>query len=205
MIDSDAWFEREFATSRVMAILRGFGPEKSLELATRAWDAGVTSVELPIQTQADVDALRLVAAAGAERGMSVGAGTILRVEQVAVAAEAGAVYTVSPGLDDQVVRESLLQGLPTLPGVATASEVHRALGLGIGWLKAFPARELGPNWIRSMHGPFPAAVFVVTGGIDLDNARDFLAAGARVVSLGSALGDPTQVDGLKQLVADAAA
>jgi 2-dehydro-3-deoxyphosphogluconate aldolase/(4S)-4-hydroxy-2-oxoglutarate aldolase len=196
---SDEWFEREFAGTQVMVIMRGLGAGKSLELAARAWEAGVTAVELPIQRPADIEALTAVAAAARERGLNVGAGTVIEVEQVEVAKRAGAAYTVSPGTDEEIIRASLAAGLPTLPGVGSASEVQRCLKLGLTWLKAFPASALGPGWIKAMLGPFPGVRFVVTGGVSVGNAADFLAAGARVASLGSALADPDQVDQLAKL------
>ena len=200
MSSSDEWFDREFATTQAMVIMRGMGAERSLALAERAWAAGVTAVELPIQRPADVEALEAVAAAARERGLNVGAGTVIGVEQVAIAKRAGAVYTVSPGTDEEVIRASLDAGLPILPGVATATEVQRCVQLGLTWLKAFPASALGPGWIKAMLGPFPEAKFVATGGVSVGNAGDFLAAGARVVSLGSALADPDQVEKLSKLV-----
>jgi Entner-Doudoroff aldolase len=196
---ADEWFDREFAATQVMVIMRGLGIEKSLELAHRAWEAGVTAVELPIQRPADVEALAAVAAAARARGLNVGAGTVIEVEQIEVAKLAGATYTVSPGTDEEIIRASLAAGLPTLPGVGSATEVQRCLKLGLTWLKAFPASVLGPGWIKAMLGPFPAAKFVVTGGVSTGNAADFLAAGARVASLGSALGDPEQVEQLAKL------
>jgi Entner-Doudoroff aldolase len=184
---SDDWFDVAFAQTRAMIILRGLGAERSLEIATSAWDAGFTLLELPIQTPDDVAALAAVSAAGRERGVPVGAGTVIDVAQIEVARQNGAAFAVSPGTDDAVVRASLDAQLPILPGVATASEVQHATGLGLGWFKAFPAASLGPGWIHAMHGPFPAARFVVTGGVDLTNASAFLEAGARVVAFGSAV------------------
>jgi 2-dehydro-3-deoxyphosphogluconate aldolase/(4S)-4-hydroxy-2-oxoglutarate aldolase len=198
---SDDWFEQEFATTRVMVIMRGLGAEESLALAGRAWAAGVRAVEIPIQRPEDVTALNVVAAAATGRGLAVGAGTVVRVDQVDLARRAGAAYTVSPGVDEDVIRASLDAGLPTLPGVATASDIQRCAKLGLGWLKAFPAASLGPGWIKAMHGPFPDARFVATGGVTVATAPGFLAAGARVVSLGSALADPAAVTELSRLAA----
>ena len=196
---SNDWFDREFAASPVMIIMRGLGIERSLELSALAWDIGVATVELPIQTPEDLEALKAVVALGAGRGRTVGAGTVLNATHVAQAAEAGATYTVSPGLDVDVIRESLDAGLPTLPGVATASEVQAGMRLGLTWFKAFPAAALGPGWISAMHGPFPGAKFVATGGVNVTTAPSFLTAGARVVSLGSALNDES-LPALKALV-----
>ena len=195
-------FEELFSASPLMAILRGMGPERSLAVSTTAWDLGIDVVELPIQTPDDIDALRLVAAAGRDRGKIVGAGTVITEEHVAQAASAGAAFTVSPGLDLGVVRASHEAGMLSIPGVATASEVQLAMTSGLTWLKAFPASLLGPQWLTAMHGPFPDARFVTTGGMNAANAGDYLRAGARVVAVGSALEDPTQLPLLAELLGD---
>lgn len=86
------------------------------------------------------------------------------------------------------MRASLEAGLPTLPGVATASEIQRGLDLGLSWFKAFPASALGTGWFSAMRGPFPQVRFVATGGVNIAMARAFLDAGVRVVSFGSSIG-----------------
>ena len=165
-----------------------------------AWELGLDSVEVTIQSDADVDALREVARLGRERGAVVGAGTIVSPDQVQVAIDAGAGYLVSPGLDADVVRAAQAAGIPILAGVATPSEVQRAVALGLTWLKAFPAQWLGTDWFRHIRGPFPQVQFIATGGMDASNAADFLAAGVRVVAVGSALEDETQLEKLAALL-----
>ncbi|GAA2203495.1 bifunctional 4-hydroxy-2-oxoglutarate aldolase/2-dehydro-3-deoxy-phosphogluconate aldolase [Sinomonas flava] len=199
MVDNSQ-FNQIFGAAPLMAILRGMGAERSLAVSTTAWNLGIDVVELPIQTPDDVEALRVVAAAGRERGKIVGAGTVVSVEHVQQAADAGAAFTVSPGFDLEVVRASSDAGLPALPGVSTPSEVQLALKEGLTWLKAFPASVLGTEWIKAMKGPFPQANFVTTGGMSASNAGDFLRAGARVVAVGSALEDPSQLPALAALL-----
>jgi Entner-Doudoroff aldolase len=191
---SDEWFEHEFAASRVLLILRGLGLERSLALARSAWDAGITSVEVPLQSPADIECLRAMSTEARGRGYSVGAGTVVDPAQIALAADAGAAYTVSPGTDDDVIAASLHAGLPTLPGAATPSDIQRCRRLGLAWVKAFPAAQLTPGWIAAVRAPFPELQVVATGGVSATNARDFLAAGARVVSFGSALGETGQLE-----------
>lgn len=198
--DTVAFFDRAFADAPLMAILRGMGRDRSLELATTAWDLGIRSVEVPLQTPADEDALRAVASAATERGLSVCAGTVVDPAQVPVAVAAGARYLVSPGLDPAVVTAAREHGIPILPGVATPSEVQRARALGLRWLKAFPATWLTPAWFRVIRGPFPDVRFVATGGLDADNAAVFLDAGVRVAAVGSALEDAAQLPRLAHLL-----
>jgi len=183
-----------FSGQALMAILRGLGPERSVALATRAWSLGIDCVEVPIQSAADVDSLRAVVEAGKASRKPVGAGTVVSLDHVRRARAAGAAFTVSPGYDVDVARASRDAGMAPLPGVATASEVQAAMKDGFTWLKAFPAAALGPAWFSMMAGPFPAARFVATGGMDASNAEQFLAVGARVVAVGSALADPDQIE-----------
>lgn len=197
---SNARLAEMFEGQRLMAILRGFGAERSVELAQQAWALGIDCVEVPIQTPADLDALRAVVAAGANAGKPVGAGTIVTLDHVRQAHSAGAAFTVSPGYDAAVSHASFEAGMPPLPGVATASEVQTAMRQGLTWLKAFPASQLGTSWFSAMAGPFPGANFVATGGMDSSNAGEFLAAGAHVVAVGSALADPAQLPRLAAII-----
>jgi len=194
------WFDDAFASQRMMAILRGFDPARTVELAGRAWDLGLDCVEVPIQTLEAVASLRAAVQAGRERGRHVGAGTVTTLDQVSIARAAGAAFTVAPGLDAEVSRASADYGLPHLPGVATASEIQQAAHRGLRWLKVFPASVLGPGWFSAMAGPFPQVSFVATGGITAANAADYLSAGARVVAVGSALADEAQLELLAELL-----
>jgi 2-dehydro-3-deoxyphosphogluconate aldolase/(4S)-4-hydroxy-2-oxoglutarate aldolase len=181
-------FEELFGGHRVMTILRGQPAAETVALAQRAWDAGVELLEVPIGAPEQVASLAAAVAAGAERGKLVGAGTVITGEQVRVAAQAGARYTVAPGLDPAVLAASLAAGMPHLPGVATATEVQHAHRAGCRWVKAFPAVALGTAWFRAIRGPFPDLCYVATGGLTVATAPEYLDAGARVVALGAALG-----------------
>jgi Entner-Doudoroff aldolase len=193
-------FETLFGDQRLMAILRGLPPPETVALATRLWDAGVRVLEIPIGTPGAVHSLRAAVAAGRERDLRVGAGTVITPEQARAASDAGAAYTVAPGLDLGVLAASLTAGLPHLPGVGTASEVQRARAAGCRWQKAFPAKPLGAGWISALHGPFPDVRFVATGGLTVADVQPFLTAGASVVALGAALADPAQLDAISHLL-----
>ncbi|SCD94283.1 MULTISPECIES: bifunctional 4-hydroxy-2-oxoglutarate aldolase/2-dehydro-3-deoxy-phosphogluconate aldolase [unclassified Streptomyces] len=199
--DVTRFFDGCFATVPVMAILRGHPPERTVELAEKAWDLGVTQVEVPLQDPDALPSLRAAVAAGSRRGMGVGAGTVTTPERLHLARDAGAAFTVAPGYDEDVLDESLATGIPHLPGVSTPSEAGRARRRGLHWVKAFPASHLGPAWVRAVRAPFPDLRIVATGGVDAENAGSFLHAGARVVALGAALADPSQLDRVTALLA----
>jgi 2-dehydro-3-deoxyphosphogluconate aldolase / (4S)-4-hydroxy-2-oxoglutarate aldolase len=193
-------FDHRFARAPVMAILRGLSVSEAIDLAQRAWDLGIDTVEVTIEVPSAVPVLRTVVAAGRERGHEVGAGSVVDLDQVREAADAGAAFSVAPGLDATVARASIDAGMPHLPGVATPTDVQAALANGMSWVKAFPASVLGADWVDAVRQPFPGLQIVATGGIDARNAGDFLAAGARAVAVGSALADPAQVELLARLI-----
>ncbi|MFH5821068.1 bifunctional 4-hydroxy-2-oxoglutarate aldolase/2-dehydro-3-deoxy-phosphogluconate aldolase [Georgenia sp. AZ-5] len=195
-----SWFDEAFTERDVMVILRGRSPGATASLCHRAWDLGIAQVEVPVQSPDAMPSLLAAIAAGAERGRQVGAGTVTSVEQLEMVANAGVSFTVAPGLDEDVIRWSTDHGLPHLPGVSTPSEIQRALRLGSPWLKVFPASVLGPEWFRAVRAPFPHLRMVATGGVTTDTARRYHDAGARVISLGSALEDERQLEALPELL-----
>lgn len=186
----------------LMVIFRGEGPEESVRLATLAWQSGIGVIEVTLQSAADVESLEAVSDTMAKLGSAlVGAGTVTTLADVDNAVAAGAAFTVSPGLDLEVVRHSENRGLPSLPGVSTPTEVHTAVRAGLTWLKAFPASLLGPSWFRAIRGPFPEVTFIATGGLKVADVVPLREAGVHTVALGSALTNPDELAQLPSLVA----
>ncbi|MGO1972254.1 MAG: bifunctional 4-hydroxy-2-oxoglutarate aldolase/2-dehydro-3-deoxy-phosphogluconate aldolase [Propionibacteriaceae bacterium] len=191
MTKSGEFFSQHLRGSPVMVILRGVEPKVGVELATKAWQAGVSLVEVPIQSVRDGECLRAICDANGREGRPVGAGTITSVELAETAAELGAEFTVAPGWDPRIAERSAELGLAHLPGVATASEIQSVLKSGLRWMKAFPADALGERWFTGMRGPFPDIGLVATGGVHAGNAERLLDAGATAVALGSSFADMT--------------
>jgi Entner-Doudoroff aldolase len=189
-----------FEGRRVMVILRGFSPGRTVELAERAWSLGIEVVEVPVQSEEGFAALAAAIEAGRRSGRTVGAGTVITPVQMRRVADMGATFAVSPGLDLALVASARECGLAYLPGVGTATDVQTAAVAGLTHVKGFPASVLGPDWFRAMRGPFPDMAFVATGGIDASNAADFLNAGAATVAIGSALEDEKQLPLLAQIL-----
>jgi 2-dehydro-3-deoxyphosphogluconate aldolase / (4S)-4-hydroxy-2-oxoglutarate aldolase len=134
---------------------------------------GLPCAEVTFRTPAAVDALRAMTEAG---GALVGAGSVLRPEQVDVAVRAGARFIVTPGLSPGVLRACADQDVPVIPGIATATELCTALDAGITTVKLFPAEPLGGvDLINALRGPFPDVRFVPTGGIGAEQLPAYLA------------------------------
>lgn len=164
--------EEALAATRVLPILTPKALEDLEALGEALLEAGFAWVEVTLRTPQALEALRRLRALG----LKVGAGTVLKVEQAEEALEAGALFLVSPGLDEGLVRWAEAQGVPYLPGVATPTEVQRALALGLTLLKFFPAEALGGVRVLQAYAPvFPGVRFVPTGGIGPENLQAYLA------------------------------
>lgn len=197
---SATFFARHLAAGPVMGIFRSQDPPTTVELCRRAWDFGIELVEIPVQSESALPSLEAAVEAAREHGKQVGAGTVTTARRLRAVRDLGAAFTVAPGLHPEVVEASAQAGLPHLPGVATATDMANALAAGHTWLKAFPAQQLGPDWITAHLAPFPDVRFIATGGIGADNAADFLAAGCAAVAVGSALADPAALPRLREAV-----
>lgn len=142
-------------------------------LAEALAEGGLPVAEVTFRTPAAREAVARMRAHG---GVTVGAGTVLTVEQVDVAVEAGAQFIVSPGLSPAVVARCAELAVPALPGATSATEIMAALALGLETVKFFPAGTSGgPRAVAALAAPFPQVTFVPTGGIDASTAADYLA------------------------------
>ena len=154
------------------------------DLAAALEAGGIGCAEITLRTTSGIAAIRAVATA--HPGFTVGAGTVLTVDDVDRVAEAGARFVVSPGLDEVVVDHARERGLAALPGIATATELQRAVGAGLERVKFFPAGSLGGvDAIETLSGPFPGIRFLPSGGVSASNARAYLASPAVFAVSGS--------------------
>jgi 2-dehydro-3-deoxyphosphogluconate aldolase/(4S)-4-hydroxy-2-oxoglutarate aldolase len=200
-MDTTEFFESNLTPLPLLGIFRGFGPAETTDLCSRAWAEGVRLVEVPVQRPDAMPSLKAAIDAAADHNGLVGAGTVTTLEQLDAVLAAGASFIVSPGLHPAVATACLQREIPILPGVATSTEIAAALELGLTWLKAFPASELGAGWVRAQLAPFPDVKFVATGGIAAGNARDFLAAGCKAVAVGSSFSTPEGLAALRSAIA----
>ncbi|ARH91028.1 MULTISPECIES: bifunctional 4-hydroxy-2-oxoglutarate aldolase/2-dehydro-3-deoxy-phosphogluconate aldolase [Streptomyces] len=197
-------FSEALRTERLVAIIRGRDAEASFRTVMALAEAGLPLIEVSLSGK---DALKVIRRARAELGDAawLGAGTVLTGDDARRAAEAGANLIVTPGLGAGL-EESVRQGLPTLAGVMTPSEVIAAEALGVSALKLFPASAGGPGYLEALRGPFPELPFVPVGGVDAGLAQAYFEAGAVAVGVGSPLvgdaADGGDLDGLRKRAAE---
>ncbi len=174
----------------IIAILRGITPAEAVPICETLIAAGITTIEVPLNSPEPFESIsRMVAAAG-ERAV-IGAGTVLTVEDVDRLAGVGAQMVVSPDCNPDVVRATKAAGLLSYPGVFTASECFTALRSGADGLKVFPAFKLGPDGLKALAAVLPRNVSTyAVGGVGAEDFASWRAAGVTGFGIGSSLYAP---------------
>jgi len=192
--------------SPVVPVLTIPDVDDAVPLAQALVNAGLRVLEVTLRTPAALDAMKRICAEVPEA--VVAAGTVLTADDLKRAADAGAKFAFSPGLAGFMLKEG---PIPILPGVATPSEVMTATAAGHRTLKFFPAVPAGGvGALKALHGPFPDVCFCPTGGIDHDNAGEFLEL-PNVLCVGGSWPAPAKAiagkhwEGIESLAARAAA
>jgi 2-dehydro-3-deoxyphosphogluconate aldolase / (4S)-4-hydroxy-2-oxoglutarate aldolase len=184
---------------RIVAIIRG---QESTHLGAAARtlvQEGITALEFPLTGPHVLGAISKTADS-LDGAAVVGAGTVRTVSDARSAIAAGASFLVSPTLSVPVIEFAAGEGIPVLPGVFTPTEIDSALGVGAELVKLFPATALGPDYLRDVLVPLAGARVVPTGGLRLEEAAEWMAAGAVALGVGSPLlGDAPDSGDLESL------
>lgn len=186
----DARFHAAFAAVPLVAILRGITPPEVPAVAAALVEAGITLIEVPLNSPDPFDSLRaLVKACPAT--VSVGAGTVLEADAVARIQEAGGQFIVTPNTDPEVIGAAATAGLASLIGCLTPTECLAAARAGATMLKIFPASRLGPGYIKDLRAVLPKDLPVLgVGGIGAAAFAEYRTAGCSGFGIGSDIWKP---------------
>jgi 2-dehydro-3-deoxyphosphogalactonate aldolase len=177
-------------TRNIIGIFRGIKPDECEAIVRGAIEAGITTIEVPLNSPEPFDSIARLVAKFGERAI-IGAGTVLSDADVREAAKAGSRIIVSPNYNEGVVREAKKLGLESWPGVLTPSECFAALAVGADGLKLFPCSVLGPSGVQAMRAVLPPAVrLYAVGGAGPKNFKEWRPAGVDGFGIGSALYKP---------------
>ena len=170
--------------SHAIAIVRGPDQKTGQDIADAILNAGMTCIEI---TLTNPGAFRIIESLANREGVCVGVGTVLTPADVLRAKEAGAAFIVSPNTDPDVIAQTKKEGLISIPGIASASDVAIALKSGADVLKLFPASTYGAGHLKALRDPFPGNLWCPTGGLTVDSLKEWFAAGATMIGLGGPL------------------
>lgn len=177
-------------TRNIIAILRGITPDQALEVAAVLIDAGVTKIEVPLNSPDPISSIARLQKQFGEEAL-IGAGTVISVSQVAQVATTGARLIVSPNNDPSVIRATKAANMQSFPGVMTPTEVFSALASGADGLKLFPGEVIGPAGLKAMRAVIPQEVpLFAVGGVSAQNMGEWIRSGAAGFGIGSAIYKP---------------
>ena len=186
----------------VVAVIRMKDPAKLRAVFDALAEGGVRAIEVTMTVPGAVGLIKELAAS-LPQGIVLGAGTVIDAEGARAVIDAGARFIVSPVFRRDVVTVCLERGIVAAPGCFSPTEILDAHEMGADVVKVFPATALGPQYIKDLRAPMPQLRLMPTGGVTLDNAGDWIRAGAVAVGVGSALLDSKAIDeGRLDVIAD---
>lgn len=170
----------------VIGILRGIDSAFFREVMETSFASGLQAIEITMNTE---DALQIVSSniKNVPSGRLLGMGTIRNADEARQAAEAGAMFLVTPNTDIEVIEYAVSMNIPVIAGAFTPTEVYRAWAAGASMIKVFPCGMFGPQYIRELRGPFDQIPLAAVGGVTAENMREYFEAGASAVGAGTSL------------------
>ena len=177
---------------KIIAIVRGLAPEYMVKLAEALYEGGIDLMEVTFnqqkpETWKDTAAAIRAVSEHMQGKMLVGAGTVIKQEQLDMAKEAGALYIITPNTNVELIRKVKEYGLLSFPGALTPSEIEAAYEAGADAVKVFPAGSMGPAYIKAVKAPLSHIPLMAVGGVNEKNAADFLKAGCCGIGVGGNL------------------
>jgi|SRR5215203_1764464 len=197
----------------VVAIIRLPDPAALRSVVDALIEGGVRALEVTMTVPRAIELIREIAPTLPDDFL-FGAGTLVDADTVHRAVDAGAQFIVSPVFRPAVVKAAHEDGVPVMPGCFTPTEILDAWDMGADLIKVFPATSVGPGYLKDIRGPLPHVKLMPTGGVSIDNAGEWLRAGAVAVGVGSALVDTKAIaakqfnvitDNARRIVANVAA
>ena len=179
---------------KIVAIVRLDDLSTAQQITSALVDGGIRAIEFTLTNPSAVSTIAEIRNS-VDDDVAIGAGSVITVDQVKAVADAGGQFIVSPIVKAEVIEACVNLDLPTMPGALTPTEIQLAWELGATVVKVFPAHHFKPGYLKDVRAPLPHLRLMPTGGVGLDNIRDYLDVGAFGVGIGSTLLD-------KKMIAD---
>ena len=171
----------------IVAVVRAENAEKALKITEAVKAGGIDAIEITMTVPGAVDVIKQLTDEYSRDEILIGAGSVLDAETARACILAGAEYIVSPSLDEETIAMCNRYQKAVMPGAMSVTEVVKAMKFGADIVKIFPATLFGPKIIKAIKAPLPQAPLMPTGGVSLDNVKDWIKAGSLAVGVGSSL------------------
>ena len=179
--------QQQLEAAGIIPVLRARSAKEAMELVEAMFAGGITVIEVTMTVPGAIDVLRDLKRSYGSK-LLLGSGTVTDAPECAATIDAGAEFVVSPSLHLDVMAETRRRGKVSLPGALTPTEVITAWRAGADFVKVFPCSAMGgASYLKALKAPFPFLRLVPTGGVNLQTAADFLAAGASALGVGADL------------------
>ena len=179
----------QFKKLPIMGILRGVGLDTIEALVESVVSSGLKTIEITMNTPAAPRLIRQMVASADSRLM-IGAGTVLTLDDLKAALDAGATFIVLPTLVREVVEYCRKKNISVFPGALTPQEIYNAWQAGATMVKVFPAKFFGPAYFKEIKAPLAGIELLACGGVRPDNIKEFFSAGASAVAFGASVFKP---------------
>jgi len=176
----------EFRKLPVLGILRGVELDIIDELIDVVISSGLKTVEVTMNSPKAAQLLQRMVKISNSR-LTIGAGTVLTLEDLHSALDSGATFIVLPTLVTEVVEYCVKNNIPVFPGALTPQEIYNAYCAGATMVKVFPVNFLGPSYIKDIKGPFQDIEILACGGVSAENIKEFFSSGASAVAFGGSI------------------
>ncbi len=171
----------------VVAVIRMKDKELARKVTENVIEAGFKFVEITLTIENAPQLIKELNEKYEGKGVYIGAGTVVTLEECKEVVANGAKFVVSPLTNFDVIDYCVKNNVQALPGVGTVTEAYNAYSKGCGVVKVFPGNVLGPDFIKSALAPLPQIKFMPSGGVSLNNMEEWFKKGAYAVSVGSEL------------------
>ena len=171
----------------VIAVVRAESAEQAVRVINAAREGGILALEVTMTVPGAIDVIKEICSKYGGGDEIIGAGTVLDAETARMAMLAGAQFIVGPTLNADMIRICNRYQVNCIPGTMSVTEILQALELGASIVKIFPGSLLKPDFIKNVHGPIPYAPLMPTGGVTVENAPEWIRAGAVAIGVGGDL------------------
>jgi len=177
---------KEFRKLPIIAILRGIESDQVNPLTEASYNAGLRTLEITMNTPSAANLIKNMVRVSNGR-LTIGAGTVLTLDDMKKALDAGATFIVMPTVEEKVVTYCAKKKIPVFPGALTPQEIFRAWQMGATMVKVFPAKFFGPAYFKEIKGPFSNVELLACGGVTPDNIKEFFSSGASGIAFGGSV------------------